>query len=229
MEIFIGIDDTDNKESRGTGHLARVIAGKLSKTYSVQGILRHQLLFDPRVPYTAKNSCAAIMLSSQTAPDLALLLAEVEEIMLADFQPGSDPGLCVTCTVPQAIINFGRLAQVDLVHQSTARQLAQDHQILLRGLGGSEDGVIGALSAVGLAYCGQDGRYIQVGSIRELSGPQPIEKLLQAGLHSVRTLDETPVTSGMVMADKLRPARRFGQPVLYVQQENEYWQPLKLD
>ena len=29
MNIFIGLDDTDNKESRGTGHLARVIAEKL--------------------------------------------------------------------------------------------------------------------------------------------------------------------------------------------------------
>lgn len=229
MDIYIGIDDTDNKESRGTGYLARVIAGKLSQTYSVQGILRHQLLFDPRVPYTAKNSCAAILLSTPTEPDLSLIMDEVEAYMLADFQPGSDPGLCVASAIPPAIIDFGRLAQVDLVHQSTARQLAQDHQMLLRGLGGTQDGVIGALSAVGLAYSGQDGRYIQLGSIRELTGLQPIENLLQAGLHSVRTLDENPVTSGSVMADKLRPARRFGQPILYVQQENDYWLPLKLD
>lgn len=229
MDIYIGIDDTDNKESRGTGYLARVIAGKLSQTYSVQGILRHQLLFDPRVPYTAKNSCAAILLSTPTEPDLSLIMDEVEAYMLADFQPGSDPGLCVASAIPPAIIDFGRLAQVDLVHQSTARKLAQDHQMLLRGLGGTQDGVIGALSAVGLAYSGQDGRYIQLGSIRELTGLQPIENLLQAGLHSVRTVDENPVTSGSVMADKLRPARRFGQPILYVQQENDYWLPLKLD
>lgn len=229
MDIYIGIDDTDNKESRGTGYLARVIAGKLSQTYSVQGILRHQLLFDPRVPYTAKNSCAAILLSTPTEPDLSLIMDEVEAYMLADFQPGSDPGLCVASAIPPAIIDFGRLAQVDLVHQSTARKLAQDHQMLLRGLGGTQDGVIGALSAVGLAYSGQDGRYIQLGSIRELTGLQPIENLLQAGLHSVRTLDENPVTSGSVIADKLRPARRFGQAILYVQQENDYWLPLKLD
>ncbi len=229
MDIYIGIDDTDNKESRGTGYLARVIAGKLSQTYSVQGILRHQLLFDPRVPYTAKNSCAAILLTTQTAPELSMIMDEVESYMLADFQPGSDPGLCVASAVPQAIIDFGKQAQIDLVSQSNAWQLAQDHHMLLRGLGGTQDGVIGALSAVGLAYSGQDGRYIQLGSIRELTGPQPIENLLQAGLHSVRTLDENLVTSGSVMADKLRPARRFGQPILYVQQENDYWLPLKLD
>jgi tRNA(Ile2) C34 agmatinyltransferase TiaS len=229
MEIFIGIDDTDNKESRGTGHLARVIAEKLSTSFPVTGILRHQLLFDPRVPYTAKNSCAAIILSPQKLPDLTEIFKQVEYIMLEDFQPGSDPGLCVASSVPEQIIDFARRVKTDLVNQSEARQLAQDYNILLKGLGGTEDGVIGALSAVGLAISGEDGRYIQVGNIRTLTGVCPISDLLAAGLHSIRTLDETVINEGMVMADKLRPARRNGQPILYVQPENGIWYPLKLD
>ncbi len=229
MDIFIGIDDTDNKESRGTGHLARYIAEKLSEVYPVTGILRHQLLFDPRVPYTAKNSCAAIILSAPNMPDLMEIFKQVEAIMLADFQPGSDPGLCVAYSVPEQVVAFARRAKIDLVHQSEARQLAQDHNILLKGLGGTQDGVIGALSAVGLAYSGEDGRYIQVGNIRTLTGLLPIVDVLNAGLHAIRTLDETVITEGMVMADKLRPSRRSSQSVLYVQQEDGFWQPLKLD
>jgi tRNA(Ile2) C34 agmatinyltransferase TiaS len=229
MDIYIGIDDTDNKESRGTGHLARVVAEELSKTYTISGILRHQLLFDPRVPYTAKNSCAAIILSTQNPPDFTAVFNQVKSIMLEDFQTGSDPGLCVAASIPQEVIAFSRRAKVDLVHQSEARQLAQDHKILLSGLGGTEDGVIGALAAVGLASSGQDGRYISIGNIRELSGFQPVTDILNAGINSIRTLDETLITEGTVMADKLRPARRYGQPILYVQQENGHWQPLKLD
>ena len=229
MEIFIGLDDTDNKESRGTGHLARYIAEKISPTYTIQGILRHQLLFDPRVPYTAKNSCAAIIISSLSEPDLSHIFHQVEEIMKENFQPGSDPGLCISTNVPQSVIEFGKRVQSDLVHQSEALQLAKDHQILLRGLGGTDDGVIGALAAVGLAYSGHDGRYIQIGSVRNLAGLQPIEELITAGIHSVRTEEEILVTEGMVMADKLRPARRFGLPILYVKEENGYWQPIKLD
>ncbi|MDO9084901.1 MAG: hypothetical protein Q7U53_01735 [Anaerolineaceae bacterium] len=229
MEIYIGIDDTDNKESRGTGHLARCIAEKLSVSYSITGILRHQLLIDPRVPYTAKNSCAAIIITHHNTPDLAAIFDQVEKIMLDDFQPGSDPGLCVASSVPEQIIEFARRAKSDLVFQSEARKLAQDHQILLKGLGGTQDGVIGALSAVGLAHSGQDGRYIQIGNIRSLLGLCPVKDLLNAGLHSIRTLDESVINEGMVMADKLRPARRYGQPILYVQEGNGYWQPLKLD
>ena len=229
VEIFIGIDDTDNKESRGTGHLARSIAQKLGEKHTVHGILRHQLLFDPRVPYTAKNSCAAIILTIDAEPDLDSIYKQVETIMLADFQPGSDPGLCVASNVSPAIIEFGRRAQKDLVNQAEARQLAAEHKIILNGLGGTQDGVIGALSAVGLAYSGQDGRYIQVGSLRELSGLHPISDIITAGVDSVLTLDDTPITEGIVLADKLRPARRNGKPILYVQLENEIWQPLKLD
>ena len=68
--------------------------------------------------------------------------------------------------------------------------------------------MIGALAAVGLAASGEDGRYIQVGGLRELPGLQPVEALLAAGIHQVQALDGGGVTEGMVMADKLRPARR---------------------
>ena len=56
MIVFIGMDDTDNRESRGTGHLARTAAERLSAQYDVLGVVRHQLFFDPRVPYTKNNS-----------------------------------------------------------------------------------------------------------------------------------------------------------------------------
>ena len=97
------------------------------------------------------------------------------------------------------------------------------------GLGGTEDGVIGALASVGLAAGGEDGRYIIIGTIRELTGLQPVAMVLEAGITAVRTLDDTPITSGMVLTDKLRPARRNGRPVLFVEWQDDCWLPLKLD
>ena len=227
--FFIGIDDTDNLESRGTGHLARQIAAALAPDYPVLGVTRHQLLVDPRVPYTKKNSSAAIVLDvdGQVNPDA--LLERVRALMMADYQPGSDPGLCVTHTVPVEITEFGRRAQRQVVTQTEARVLAAAHGIPLVGLGGTQDGVIGALAAVGLAADGEDGRYVLVGRSRELSGMQPISALLAAGVVSVQTLDGQPVTDGLVQSDKLRPARRGGKAVAVVEWCGNYWQPLKLD
>lgn len=229
MNIFIGLDDTDNKESRGTGHLARVIAEKLYEKYEVIGVTRHQLLFDPRVPYTAKNSCAAVILNCNDAHDLEGIFNTVKEVMLNDFQPGSDPGLCVAAEVPESVLTFGQKAQTDLVSQIEARELAINHGILLEGLGGTQDGVIGALAAVGLASSGDDGRYVQVGSMRELSGLQEAEAVLSAGASVIKTLEGDEVTNGLILTDKLRPARRQNQTVVYVQWSKDHWQPVKLD
>jgi tRNA(Ile2) C34 agmatinyltransferase TiaS len=229
MIMFIGMDDTDNAVSRGTGHLARQAAARLCVEHAVLGVVRHQLLFDRRVPYTKNNSSATILLQAGDGVNPAAVFQQMKEFMLADFQPGSDPGLCVAAIVPEDIIQFGRRVKVDLVTQAEARRLAAQHGILLEGLGGTEGGVIGALAAVGLAASGEDGRYVQVGSLRELTGLQPVSALLTAGIHHVQTLDGQPVTQGMVLTDKLRPARRGGLPVAVVQWENDAWQPLKLD
>ena len=227
--IYIGLDDTDVLESRGTGHLAREIARDLKSDYTVLGVTRHQLLVDPRVPCTKNNSCSAIHLNGDAPTYLDALLERVQALMLADFYPGSDPGLCIATTPPSAIADYGRRAQQELVTQAEARALAAQHGIMLVGLGGDQDGVIGALSAVGLAASGSDGRYVLVGRSRQLGGLQPISALLSAGIDAVQTLDGQPVKEGLVQTDKLRPARRGGRPIAVVQWDGDQWQPLKLD
>ena len=227
--LFIGLDDTDTLESRGTGHLARQIAAVLAVDHTLLGVTRHQLLVDPRVPCTRNNSCAAIVLDGDGDVDTDGLLARVRALVLDDFQPGSDPGLCVAHTVPDAVTSFGRRAQRHLVAQSEARDLAAAQQIPLLGLGGTEDGVIGALAAVGLAASGEDGRYVLVGRSRELSGLRPVSELLEAGVATVQTPAGEPVADGLVQTDKLRPARRGNRPIAVVEWAGDYWLPLKLD
>jgi hypothetical protein len=228
MQYIIGLDDTDNKESRGTGHLARAIAAALTQEFQINGIVRHQLLEDERVPKTSHNSSAAILLEGNSCP-LAEIAEFVRKMMLDDFQPGSDPGLCVASDVPGEIIAYGQRAQREFLYQREARNLAASHGIFLEGLGGDQGGVIGALAAVGLASAGNDGRYVLVGSIRDLKGLQPVSAVLDAGVFAVKTTDDQPVTDGLVLADKLRPARRNSQPILFVERQDDYWQPLKLD
>lgn len=227
--IYIGIDDTDTLNSRGTGRLARNIAGALSSDFTVRGVVRHQLLQDPRVPFTSHNSSATIILKDDGRADADELFARVKELMLSDFQVGSDPGLCVTREVPAPVTEHGRKAQKRIVLQGEARSLARVHGIPLEGLGGTEDGVIGALASVGLTACGEDGRYLLVGRVRDLSGLQPVEAVLDAGVSELRTMSGEAVTGGMVLSDKIRPARRGGEPVAYVEWHEDHWEPLKLN
>ena len=186
MTILIAIDDTDNLESRGTGRLARAIADTLAKEYPVYGITRHQLYVHPDIPYTSHNSCAVIHLETNGHADIDGIFATAERVMLADFVTGSDPGLAVARVeeISAPLIAFGRDAKISIQTQTKARALAKNLGIRLKGLGGTEDGVIGAMAGLGLAVNLNDGRFLQRGKIRDVVGPATVEQLhAAAGEH----------------------------------------------
>lgn len=229
--ILIGIDDTDNADSPGTGRLARELSEHLqAHGLSVYGITRHQLLVDPRIPYTAKNSSAALHLAAGEAVDLEWLTEVSAAFVAPRTAPGSDPAVCVArAEALSEAAAFGRRAQTEVVTQAEARDIAGRCGIALRGLGGTEGGVIGALAGAGLASSGEDGRFILIGGIRRLSGMQPVSAIVGAGVGQVRRLDGRPLDEGLVLADKLRPNLRGGQAVLYVEDAGDYWRPVRFD
>ena len=62
QRLLVGIDDTDNLESRGTGFRAREFGRQLMEEglASVRGISRHQLYVHPDIPYTSHNSALCL-------------------------------------------------------------------------------------------------------------------------------------------------------------------------
>ena len=59
--IYVGIDDTDVPGSPGTNKVARAVIQALLPRFKPLVSIRHQLLVDPRVPYTSKNSSASVV------------------------------------------------------------------------------------------------------------------------------------------------------------------------
>ncbi len=216
---YVGIDDTDVAGSLGTKRLAGMVLQQLHPEFRGLLAVRHQLLFDPRVPYTSKNSAAALLFArgGWTLDDLA---ARVRAILQSHYVEGSDPGICVTDRVPEEVTAFGRRCQQDVVGQQAARGLAARHGIRLEGLGGTEDGVIGALAAVGLAASGDDGRIVQIGPGPDhLSGPQDGALLYARGVDEIRdAASGARIAGGLVdVGKRLRPNRRGGRVVLFVE------------
>jgi hypothetical protein len=232
--IYVGIDDTDTIDTRGTNQLARALAARVADEWRCRLIVRHQLLHDSRVPYTSHNGSASLLFEPVGAADVGKLTRELRAGMQADFIPGSDPGLCVAEDVPATVSAFGRRCQCALVRQSEARDLAQWCGMHLEGLGGTEDGVIGALAAVGLVAEGNDGRVVHLGPfVEELSGEQDVAAILARGVE-VRTLGAgRAVSRGRIdLGKKLRPNRRDGRTVLFVEACNgghsETWRAVRL-
>jgi hypothetical protein len=221
--IFVGIDDTDTLVDPGTNQLARHLVRQLADAARGRMITRHQLLEDPRVPCTRKNGCAAIEFELCADRTAAELTARIRRLIVDWCPAGSDPGLCVAPEpVAAEVIDFGRTCQRRLVKQAEARQLAARLGMHLEGLGGTEDGVIGALAAVGLVNTRDDGRVVFLGSSAvdrfEITGVHPVDELLRCGVDEVRRrADGHPVSAGSVdVGKRLRPNLRGGKVVLYV-------------
>jgi len=229
--IYIGMDDTDNREGGGTGRVARGIAALLRESWPVAGVSRHQLLVDPRVPYTSNNSCNVIHLAPQRPEqvDRTALALQVQPLLLERCLPGSDPGLCVGGS-ELAGHPFGLEAQQELVTQAEALTLAAGLGVFLRPLGGTGDGVIGALAGVILAASGNDGRFVEIGQSREMEGVVTVEALLAGGIAGVRTREGIPVTEGRVETrGRVRPVLEGYQAVLLVEPgETSEWRVVEL-
>jgi hypothetical protein len=216
--IYVGIDDTDVVDSPGTNQIARAIAELVAPQFECLLIVRHQLLSDPRVPYTSKNGSASLHFRPRERATARELADVFREELVRRSAIGSDPGLCVAERVGDELIEFGRRCQQQLVAQREAIELAGQCGVLLEGLGGTCDGVIGALAAVGLAAGGNDGRIVQLGRwTDDLSGPQSVDLINRRGIAVRRLGTDQSIGHGKVdVGKKLRPNRRDRAAVLYV-------------
>jgi len=225
MTILLALDDTDSLQSRGTGRLARAVADAIEIHYPVWGVTRHQLFVHASLPFTSHNSCAVVHVDADGREPLDTCLSIAEETMLDDFVEGSDPGLAGATLdqVAPAVIAFGRDAQQTVLTQARARTLAKNLGIWLKGLGGTEDGVIGAMAGLGLAATRNDGRFLQKGTIRRHTGPTPANVLFGAGVDEIMTLDGRRVTEGTIMLDEGKAAKACpinGRTVLFVDEKD---------
>ncbi len=182
MKILIGIDDTDNHESRGTGFISRKMGKELEDNGlgNVIGITRHQLFFDPRIPYTSQNSSACLLIENG---DTEKLHKFCSSFLLENAAEGSDVGLCIAKEeqINENIINWGIRAKKEVLTQNEAIELAHNSGIILQGLTGTKDGIIGSLAAIGLRNAGEDGRFIMLKGKKEL-------RSVEAGRYSANEL-----------------------------------------
>lgn len=234
--IYIGIDDTDIVGSPGTNQLARAIVRRLGSAARAAIICRHQLFFDARVPYTSQNGSASIQLPHGDEIPRADLIDGVRAEMRDFFVEGSDPGFAVAAAASAEMTAFGARAKTDVVSQEEARMVADRAGCHLEGLGGTHQGIIGALAAIALVAGGGDGRVVHVGDWPwpdQFSGVQPVAAIRARGIAEILTTGGEPYTGGRVDIGKhLRPNWRGGRVVLIVEPPEiagSPWRAQKLD
>lgn len=168
MNYLISIDDTDDLTREvSTGGIAEMIGRHLEKTGAVmrEGISRHQLLLDDQIKYTSHNSSMCIEIQSDSL-DIQQIMKIGEKIIKDNMSAGADPGIAVCCTQklpsPERLIAFGfdvkkRIVTKDEAYALAAELAAECGCIMLKELGGTGIGIIGALAGIGLRLSRCDG------------------------------------------------------------------------
>ena len=197
MKVLVGIDDTDDIDSLGTGEFADILAktvdkrgwGKCSK------VTRHQLLVHPDIPYTSHNSsmCFVAELEETKLQDL---ISYAGEFLVRETAKGSDPGLCVAVVDKvssyELLMEFGRRAKEVVVTKDEAYGLAEKLGVHLSEHGGTGQGIIGALAGVGLRLTGNDGRFKGKYKINSAGNVATVEEIIaQTNIEMVKAIDGT--------------------------------------
>lgn len=224
---LIGIDDTDNATSRGTGfrgrRLGTLLAGEgLARP---EGITRHQLLVDPRIPYTSHNSSLCLLVEAETS-QVGDVIGFCRDFLLRESAPGSDAGLAFAplAAFGAEMQDFGYRAKREVLTKPAAHELAEAGGIHLEGLTGDRGGVIGALAACGLRAGARDGRFVWLSGVRRMCGVFDADTILRTtGIEEIRSL-----TGERIMgAERIetspwpRPVMIEGRAVLLVERASE--------
>ena len=225
MRLLIGIDDTDNKESRGTGYNSRQLAAAIEAENlgKVRGITRHQLFVHPDIPYTSQNSSACLDVTTNNYNEIKDFC---RNFMLHIGAIGSDVGLCIIRKdiVSEEIIKWGVDAKSIVLKMDDAVEKAHRNEIYLEGLTGTKDGIIGALAAVGLRAGGNDGRFIWLNSKKNLRDIEhdihKVEDLIKnVGIDMVQPIEKDVVNPSekVYLNNWARPVLRDNNSVLLIE------------
>jgi hypothetical protein len=238
--IYIGVDDTDILgESPGTGRIARGLAQNLEKIGLGEslGVSRHQLLVDPRIRYTSHNS--SLCITMEAAAEFTEFIAPCVDYVKAHHKNGHGPGLCLCPrhAINRDIVEFGWRATREVLTKNDAIKVALEQNLILKELGGSGEGIIGALAAVALRADGNQGRFIELRGIQEINGKMTVSDLLaRTSIASVRDAAGHFLPLGELIEsyDCISPSLSEGEPVLLVrpiitQDGQHVWEPIGED
>jgi len=233
---LLGIDDTDIIGTPGTGSIARGLVAHLAEGGVVaRGVTRHQLLFDPRVPYTSHNSSACIHVLDAGKAGPAGLWESACDYVGRRAPKGADPAVCLAEVTPgldvRALEAFGRSAQTEVLVPALAEKVATETSVRLASLDGTLYGTIGALAAVGLAAGGDDGRCVHLGRIREAGDTETVARILDTGVDGVVDTNRVALdsTETICIESWLRP-QLIGRKAILVVEKNDgnTWEPVTL-
>ena len=188
MYYLLGIDDTDTEKMEGsdpggTPALALDLGRYIESLFLAKliNISCHQLLQHPSIPHTNQNitCCVLLDVEAKNAREIDLICREK---LLHESAPNANAGYALASwnQFDPEIVVWGKSAKLNPLNRSDALVLARRCNILMAGILGNGNGVIGALAAIGLRYEGNDGWIEWMPGLDGLKGIYTPVKLAQS-------------------------------------------------
>lgn len=180
MYYLLGIDDTDSPTGGDafstlpdTAAMALTLGQKL-ESMSLARLLNiscHQLFQHPMISHTTSNTAACLFLDTD-AQKIREIDMTARLMLRGQSSPTANPGYALAAwnQITPEVVAWGKSAKIAPVQRLDAIKLARQSGILTAGISGSGTGVIGALSAVGLRYDGNDGFIYWMPGLEKLHG-----------------------------------------------------------
>ena len=229
MKVIIGIDDTDNLTSKGTGTIASEIRDIIHEKGwgKAEFVSRHQLYLHEKIQYTSHNS-SMIFIADIQDDIYEEMKATLTDYVQQESAEGSDPAICIVkiadLKYKKELISYGYDAKCRVISQQEAYDLAEKCGIYLRALGGTGDGVVGALAGCGLRLGGNDGE-IKGGLDRYKAGVAYEVKILLQEQKITNICDNkgnaVPEHDKIIVKWKAKPLIKDGVPTLVVEPSEE--------
>lgn len=223
MKLYIGIDDTDSIEQGATGESAKQMMKMIENNWGeCRGLTRHQLFLHPDIAYTSHNS-SMCFIADVEAIYIKELIKEAGRFLETYSAPGSDPGLCVAVEEylcdNSRLIAFGYDTKKKIMDKCAAYNLAGKLDIHLSEHGGTGDGIIGALAAVGLRMTDNDGRFQGRLNLKYPGAIMTVEEIISnSPTETVCSIDSYQLKSDekVVLGNKLKTVLLDGKCTLLV-------------
>lgn len=230
MTIYLGIDDTNADGTTDTGEIAVAIASALTRNFPVPGVTGHQLYRHDDIPATTRNAAFCIHIDANGNAACEQAFSCAKDLISKHAAKGSNPGICVMSgdlVVPEISV-FAGDAKTCVLSLNEARTVARRAGLFFDGFG-TMRGLIGAVAAVGLAASGNDGVYVQKGTLCDLTGTCTVGTVLAAGVDEVKTVDGMVVTEGTITFDEFpKPALEGGRAVLHVEPDGAGYRAVQI-
>ena len=226
--IFIGIDNTDSKTSNGTGFLSRELGKhiELKNLGKVLNITRHQLFLSEKITFTNRNNSACIEVAACNQEEL---ITFCKEFVINNSDKNAKPAVLFAkpLSVTSELIEFSIKAKSNVVTVKEALSFINKTNFIDVYVGKDNNGLIGAVSAIGLRATGNDGTVIWAKG-HEIIGMKGTymagEVYCETYVDTIKTLGgyKVPTNATIIFENKLiKPVLEDNNVTLIVEEINE--------